>query len=195
MQGIRMAMSDKELLVKYRKGDVDALERLVERHRRVLFNFILNMTRNNDDAEDVFQDVWFKVIRKLEIYTEQNFCGWLMKIARNTVIDKSRKRKPEVSLDEESEQGGSLLQAMSAKGPGPMKEAAAGELGDRIRRAADSLPAEQKEVFVMRVQSELSFKEIAKIQGVSINTALARMQYALAKLRTILEDDYKEVGS
>lgn len=190
-----MESSDKELLDMYRKGDLDALERLVERHRRVLYNFILNMTHNVGDAEDVFQEVWFKVIRKLEIYTEQNFCGWLMKIARNLVIDRSRKRKPDFSLDAETEEGGSLLQTTRAKDTGPAKDLAAEELGGRIRKAVETLPPEQKEVFLMRVQSELSFKEIAEIQGVSINTALARMQYALAKLRSILEDDYRELAS
>ncbi|MBA4386836.1 MAG: RNA polymerase subunit sigma-24 [Verrucomicrobia bacterium] len=190
-----MEITDRELLERYAKGDVDALGRLVERHRRGLYGFVVNMTRNTAEADDVFQDVWVKVIRRMETYTEQNFGGWLLKIARNVVIDRSRKRKPDISLDAETEEGGSMMQTLKAKDPDPTQGLDAGHLGKRIALAVEKLPDEQKEVFVMRVQSDLSFKEIAEIQGVSINTALARMQYALAKLRAILGNEYKALIS
>jgi RNA polymerase sigma-70 factor (ECF subfamily) len=96
-------------------------------------------------------------------------------------------------LDADSAGGQPHVQRIPSEGRDPRAHAADGELSERIRAAVDTLPPEQKEVFVMRVETELPFKEIAVLQGVSINTALARMQYALSKLRPLLEADYREV--
>jgi RNA polymerase sigma-70 factor (ECF subfamily) len=186
---------DNEALARYLGGDVDALEGLVEKYRRPLFGFILNMTGGAAEAEDVFQEVWLRVVRKAGGYRRGNFFGWIVRIARNLVIDRARRRKPEVSLDRENEDGASLGDVIPGPGPAPSDEAVAGDLGCRIADAVAGLPAEQKEVFVMRVQTGLSFKEIAAVQRVSINTALARMQYALAKMRTVLKDDYAELAT
>jgi RNA polymerase sigma factor (sigma-70 family) len=188
-----MELTDKELLTLYRKGHVDALESLVERHRRPLFGFIVNMTQGRDDADDIFQEVWLRVIRKHARYEHGNFCGWLVRIAHNVIIDRLRRRKPDVSLDEEREEGFSLGQVVPGNEPGPVNRLADRDLGARLKEAVSTLPAEQKEVFLMRVQGECSFKEIAKAQKVSINTALARMQYALGKMRMILKEDYREL--
>jgi RNA polymerase sigma-70 factor (ECF subfamily) len=110
------------------------------------------------------------------------------------VIDRARRRKPDMSLDVEMDEGKSMVQNLAGADPGPDERLSATELGRRIVGAVNALPAEQKEVFVLRAQSDLPFKEIARIQNVSINTALARMQYALAKLRPLLRDDYEQLG-
>jgi RNA polymerase sigma-70 factor, ECF subfamily len=190
-----MEETDSQLVNRYRSGHVDALEQLVERYRRALFGFIYNMTRGREEADEVFQEVWFRAIRKIDMYREDNFCGWLIRIARNMVIDRSRRRKPDVSLDEEREDGSGLLGRIPAKGADPGSRAVNGDTAERIARAVAILPVEQKEVFLMRVQADLSFKEIAKSQKVSINTALARMQYALSKLRLALREDYAELAT
>jgi len=185
-----MEPSDRELLARYRRGNVDALEILVLRYRRPLFGFLVNMTQSVEESEEVFQEVWLRVIRRLSLYRQKNFLGWLVRIARNIVIDRARRRKPQCSLDEDRGDGRPLVQKVKARGRDPRRELEAGELGGRIAQAVAGLPDNQKEVFVMRMQAGLSFKEIARTQKVSINTALARMQYALAKLRPMLREDY-----
>jgi len=189
-----MEVSDRELLTRYRGGQVDALEVLIVKYRRQLFGFIINMIHGRDEADEIFQEVWLRVIRNHAKYKHGNFCGWLVRIAHNVIIDRSRKKKPDVSLDEEKGEGLSLGQVIPGNEPGPDNRLAGRDLGIRITSAVEGLPPEQKEVFLMRAQSGMSFKEIAGAQKVSINTALARMQYALVKLRSVLEDDYQELG-
>ena len=188
-----METTDGELLARYRDGQVEALEQLVLRYQRPLFGFILNMIEGRGDADEIFQEVWYKAIRKIQLYKQKNFLGWLVRIARNTIIDRARKRKHDVSLDAETGDSGPLVQVIAGNDPGPEARLDASELGKRISGAVAGLPPDQKEVFVMRVQGGLPFKEIARVQGVSINTALARMQYAIAKLRPLLKQDYADL--
>ena len=186
--------SDATLIERYRRGDTAALETLVEKHRRPLFGFVLGMGLGRSDADDVFQETWLRVLKNLEAYRQQNFGGWLMRIAHNLVIDRVRRRKPDASLDEEQGEGQSLVSALPGAGPSPSDAAQASDVGAAIARAVEALPPEQKAVFLMRSYADLSFKEIARIQRVSINTALARMQYALAKLRVVLKPHYQLLG-
>jgi len=187
-----MEETDQELLIRYHHGDVDALEELVDKYRRPLFSFIINMLNNPGDADEIFQEVWFRAIKKLGTYKQKNFFGWLVRIARNLIIDRARRRKPDFSLDQEHEEGLPLRQTMPGKDPGPERKLENLNLHTKVANAVGNLPGEQKEVFLMRVQANLSFKEIASIQKVSINTALARMQYALTKLRPLLRE-YKDM--
>lgn len=185
--------SDAELIAEYRNGDTDAMQELVHRHRSSLFGYIVNMTANSGIADDVFQEVWIRAIKKLDKYKNDNFPGWLMRIARNFVIDESRKKKPQLSLDYETEDGQTLQQIVPGKVATPDMEVVSGELAARIADAVEELPPEQKEVFILRVKADMPFKEICKIQDTSINTALARMQYALTKLRDLLKDEYAQL--
>ena len=189
-----MQEKDHELLEAYRGGSVDALGQLVEKHRRMLYGYIVNMTGNQAYADDVFQEVWFRVIRKIGSYRHGNFGGWLVRIARNIVIDGARKRKPNVSIDREDEEGHSVAMTLVADDFEPAHLMEASELGTRIASAVTELPEEQREVFLLRVQAALPFKEIARIQKTSINTVLARMQYAIGKLRPLLRDDYNALA-
>lgn len=180
-----------ELVILYRRGQVDAFDQLVERHRKNLFGFILSMMGTQADADEVFQEVWLRVIKKIGMYREKNFGGWLIRIARNIMIDMARRRKADISLDEERLNGKSLLELIPGKDAEPAERLKSSELGGKISEALAVLPQEQREVFIMRAQANLRFKEIAGIQGVSINTVLARMQYALARLRTLLSEEYE----
>ncbi|MBT3294809.1 MAG: sigma-70 family RNA polymerase sigma factor [Verrucomicrobia bacterium] len=185
-----MERDDHQLIDQYRGGDVDALSELVEKYRRPLFGFILNMTEGHGDADEVFQETWFRAIRKLDSYRQKNFMGWLMRIARNLIIDRHRRKRPSVSLDATQAETGLPLMELADTAAGPGAQAISGDAVGTVARAVATLPLEQKEVFLMRLQAGLGFKAIAKAQGVSINTALARMQYALAKLRPLLQDEY-----
>ena len=185
--------ADDALIDAYRAGDADALGVLVARYRRPLFAYILNMTGGRVDADEIFQDVWMRVLKHIGRYRSRTFYGWLVRIAHNLVIDAARRRRPEVSLDAVDEGSDASLEARL---PGPSRHPGAAlanrELTARIVQAVQALPVEQREVFLLRTRAELPFKEIAVIQGASINTVLARMHYAVRKLRGELLDDYMD---
>jgi RNA polymerase sigma-70 factor, ECF subfamily len=181
-----MEQTDTALLERYRSGDVEALGVLVERNRRALYGYIAGMCRDRHDADEVFQDVWKRVIEKVDRYRDRNFRGWLMRIAHNLVIDRARRRRPDVSLDAVGGSGFALGETVADGRPEPWAALAWADVRADVARAVAGLPAEQREVFLMRAVSEMPFKDIARVQRVSINTALARMQYALAKLREAL---------
>jgi RNA polymerase sigma-70 factor (ECF subfamily) len=184
---------DIELISCYRRGDAGALDELVKRYQRQLFGYIVKMTGSAADADEIFQETWYKVIRKLRLYRHNNFMGWLVRITHNVIVDRSRRKKPNVSLDRETESGDSMLSVLPDKGPGPMERVANLDVKKRIDAAVAELPEDQREVFLLRTEAGLSFKEIAVIQKTSINTALARMQYALSKLREPLREVYDEL--
>lgn len=187
-----------DLLQHYRQGDPDALEQLVEHTRVPLYRFILGLVRDPHVAEDIFQDVWLRAIKGLHRYQRDRILAWLFRIARNRVIDLSRKRKPDVSLQQPVGSGteaAPLESFIPGPGHGSERNVSNRELAERILRAVDELPPEQKEVYLMRTEADMPFKEIASIQKVSINTALARMQYALKHLRSDLAEDYETLVS
>ncbi len=186
-------LDDKDLIALYRKGDVDALDLLVQRYRRQLYGYILKMSVSPSDADEIFQEAWLKVIKKIRLYRHNNFLGWLIRITHNVIIDKVRRKKPNISMDAENDEGSSLASVLSDDGPAPADRIQNRDLALAIDEAVNMLPDEQKEVFLLRTKMEISFKEIAKTQGTSINTALARMQYALNKLREPLQESYNEL--
>ena len=190
-----MENPEREYLARYRAGDADALGELVELFRQPLFGFILRMTGGQDDADDIFQEVWLRVIKNQSRYTQRNFKSWLYRIAQNLVIDRARKRKPIVDLQATAtrKEENVFETRIEGKGLAPPDRIDAKTLGKRIVDAVRLLPEDQRAVFLMRTEADLPFREIAKIQGISINTALARMQYALAKLREALKSEYSEL--
>jgi len=185
-------IDDNERLARWRGGDPSGLDELVNHYRRPLFGFILRMTEGQDDANEIFQEVWFRAIRGMDRYRDHHFLSWLFRITHNLIIDRHRRHKPEVSLDTGSDDP--ITFQIAGNQPSPADELQNRDLHQRIRHAVDALPLEQKEVFLMRMDAELPFKEIATIQKTSINTALARMSYALEKLRRALADDYRSLA-
>ncbi|HMP89322.1 MAG TPA: sigma-70 family RNA polymerase sigma factor [Kiritimatiellia bacterium] len=186
--------SEFQWITAYKKGDTGALEHLVEHFRRPLYAFIYNMLQGKGDAEEIFQEVWLRAIRNMERYRDKNFCGWLFRIAHNCMIDSIRKNQRKVDLGTTDETGEDPISRFASPDMSPDMEIADKDLGRRIRMAIAGLPEDQREVFLMRTEGELSFKEIAAIQQTSLNTALSRMQYALQKLRPMLEEDYRNIG-
>jgi len=186
-----VGLSDEVLISHYRKGDVKALAKLVERYKKRLFGFILHMAGRSDEADEIFQETWFRAIKNLDKYREKNLLAWLTRIAHNLLVDRWRSRKGILSLDAGDGEGGlDWSERLAAAGPDPSGMVDEADIATHIAAAIKGLPTEQKEVVLMRVKEGLSFKEIAAAQGVSINTALARMQYGLSKLRGALGKKY-----
>lgn len=182
-----------DLLDQYRQGDPDALAEVVERTRTPLYRYIMGLVQDPHLADDVFQDVWIRAIKGLHRYKRDRLLAWLFRIARNRVFDLSRKRKPDLSLQQpvgDASSGGTVEDLVPGKAFGADRNVGNRELAQRIVSAVDRLPVEQREVYLMRTEADMPFKEIAECQSVSINTALARMQYALKHLREALADDY-----
>ena len=190
----RMDVDDAKLLAAYRNGDTESLGVLVEKYKGPLFGFIYKFSEGREDADEVFQEVWVRAIKNMNRYRQKNLLSRLFLIAHNLMIDRIRRRKPVLSLETPShEEGLALHERLAGTGLSPADETAGHALGRQIEEATDGLPFEQREVFWLRMQAGLSFKEIAKVQKCSINTALARMQYAVSKLRKELAGEYHEL--
>ncbi len=180
-------ISDATLLQAYLDGSSAAFEKLMDRHRQVLFNWLLGMTINRADAEDLYQEVWLRVIKNADRFNDISFKAWLWRIARNLLIDFRRKRKPDVSLDAvSSEDATPLVELLVATTHGPSKVVELDDLTVRVMCAVEQLPAMQREVFLMRTEAEMSFKEIAETLDIPLNTALGRMHDAIGKLKRVL---------
>ena len=177
------------LLVKnYIAGDENALAVLITRHQSKIYGFIYSKLADRDVADDVFQDTFMKVIKTLKSnsYNEEGkFLPWVMRIAHNLIVDHYRKNKKMPMLRETEEFSiFSILTDSSLNVEGRMIT----ELIEKdLQRIVEELPADQKEVLMMRLYQDLSFNEIAELTNVSINTALGRMRYAILNLRKIIE--------
>lgn len=180
-------MPDDALVARYRDaGDVDALDRLVRRHSDTVWRYLRGMFSEAADAQDAFQEVWLRVIRRSDAYRNQNFRGWLLRIAHNVAIDRYRRQRPGISLDAEAGDGVGLAETLPSRERSPRGELAGRECLDRLAELIRELPETQREVFLMRTVGELSFKEVARALRVPLNTALGRMHYAVTRLREAL---------
>lgn len=181
-------ISDKELIRQYLDGKDSAFETLLVRHKNQVYTKIYLMVKDNDLADDIFQDTFIKVINTLKAgrYNEEGkFLPWVMRIAHNLTIDHFRKSKkmPAVRSDEENDVFATIAQdAMSVE-----DEMAWEQILSDVKRLIEFLPPEQKKVVVQRHYFGMSFKEIAESNDISINTALGRMRYALINLRKLVE--------
>ncbi|MBN8566829.1 sigma-70 family RNA polymerase sigma factor [Flavobacterium filum] len=177
------------LLVKnYIAGDEQALAILIERHQSKIYGFIYSKVQDRDITDDVFQDTFIKVIKTLKSnsYNEEGkFLPWVMRIAHNLIVDHFRKNK-KMPMQRETEEY-SVFSYMSDTSMNIEGRIITEQVEADLLRILDELPADQKEVLVMRMYQDLSFKEIADLTGVSINTALGRMRYAILNLRKVIE--------
>ena len=182
--------SDAALLARFNAGEVQALAELVERHNGGFYRFALDMTGQAADAQDVVQEVWRRVVKKAAGFRGESFRGWLFRICRNHLIDRARMRRPNVSLDEPlGEDGTTLMDVLPAGGATPGQAVEGAEWRERLGQAVAGLSPKQREVFLLRAEG-MPFREIAGVQRVSINTALARMHYAVGKLQRMLRKDF-----
>ncbi len=183
-------LSDQELLNAYLRGDKSAVSVLIERHRKRVADYIYMMVKNREIADDIFQDTFIKVIRFLDEgrYTESGrFLSWVLRIAHNQVIDYFRQSKQQNQITE-GDAGYDILNNRKLSEGTIEDKLVSDQIESDIRKMIDYLPAEQREVVMMRYYMGLSFKEIAEQTEVSINTALGRMRYALINLRKLIQE-------
>jgi RNA polymerase sigma-70 factor (ECF subfamily) len=178
--------SDAELVKAFKSGDSRALDRLIDRYKAPLYAYLVRLSRDRGEADDLLQEVFVKVLNKLAAYGERyKFSAWLFTVAHHAVMDRFRAnaRRKEESLDSAGEDRLPLAYTLASPEPGPDEMLEGAERASAIRAAFDHLSAEQREIFLMRHYSELSFKEISEILDVPIGTVLARMSRAMAKMR------------
>lgn len=187
---VRELNDDAALMLRYRNGDVRAFEALYARHKAALYRYLSRTLRNQETANDVFQEVWGKVIASRERYeVRAQFTTFLYRIAHNCAIDALRRTsRNEAARAEDVTELSDLLPG--AERHHPDSALAAAQLKTAIRRALDELPAEQRDVFVLYEETGLSLEEIGKVTGVAMETAKSRLRYAVAKLRTALQSHH-----
>ncbi|MDY0781482.1 RNA polymerase sigma factor [Tenacibaculum sp. IB213877] len=179
---------DSILVRDYVNGRELALEYLIKRHQQKIYSFIYSKVHNRDVTEDIFQDTFIKVIRTLKRgnYNEEGkFLPWVMRIAHNLIIDHFRKsnRMPSFNNTDEFD----IFSVLSDNELNAEKQLIKDQILSDVRELVEELPEEQREVLKMRIYMDMSFNEISEATGVSINTALGRMRYALINLRKIIE--------
>lgn len=183
------SLNDNELVQKFINGDKDSLEILICRHKSRVFSYILLIVKNQELAEDVFQETFIKVIRSLKRgkYIENGkFVSWVLRISHNLIIDHFRKEKLKgvISNDNSSVD---IFNSQKFAEDTIEDQLVNNQILTEVKELILELPEDQQQVIYMRHYMELSFKEIAEQTGVSINTALGRMRYALINLRKLIE--------
>ena len=179
--------NDSQLVCNYINGCEKSLEMLINKHKYKLYNFIYSKVLNKDNAEDLFQETFIKVIKTLKrgVYNEEGkFLSWTMRIAHNLVIDFFRKNKRFPNFDKN--ENFDILQLIKDENPSVERLLIDKQILNDLQKIIVKLPDDQKEVLDMRLYKEMSFKEISEATGVSINTALGRMRYAIINLRKFI---------
>ncbi len=185
-------VSDQELIGRYIAGNESALEQIIRRHKNRVFAYILMVVKDKELAEDLFQDTFIKVIntfRSGQYKEEGKFIQWVMRIAHNLIIDHFRKAKriPFVENSDDYDIFDKIRLPVDSVEERLITE----QIHRDVKKLIEYLPEEQREVLVMRHYGDMSFKDIAEVTNVSINTALGRMRYALINLRKLVKE--KEV--
>ena len=183
-------LSDRALLNNYLSGDRSAISELIERHSQRVRNYIGMMVKDDDIADDIFQETFIKAVKVIDEgrYVDSGkFLSWVLRIAHNRVLDYFRREKASKQINE-SEAGYDMIGTMRFSEPTAEDNMVLGEVEQTVRNLIDQLPEEQQEVVRLRYYSKLSFQEIAEQTDVSINTALGRMRYALINLRRMIKE-------
>jgi RNA polymerase sigma-70 factor (ECF subfamily) len=181
--------SDQELIQQYLEGNERAFEELLNRHRSKIYTSIYLFVKEQSLAEDIFQEVFIKIINTLrsgKYNHEGKFVQWAMRIAYNMCVDQFRrkKRRPQVAPTESFD----IFDVLHVSEENMETSMIKSQTHERIRHLVDSLPSEQREVVILRHYADMSFKEISQLTRVSINTALGRMRYALINIRKMVEE-------
>jgi RNA polymerase sigma factor (sigma-70 family) len=172
---------DEQLMLAYREGDAGAFEALYKRHRGALYRFVLRAIKQNASAEELYQEVWIRVIEARGRYTPQaRFTTWLYTIAHNLLVDHWRKKGLQVvALDTED---------VAVESANPARHAEGREALGRFMQALEALPAAQREAFLLHEEAGLTVEQIAAATGAGEEAAKSRLRYAMAKLKAAVDD-------
>jgi RNA polymerase sigma factor (sigma-70 family) len=186
----QLELSDNDLILNYVNGDESALKFLIQRHQKKVFSYILVSVKNRELAEDIFQDTFIKVVNTLRLgaYKEEGkFVQWVMRIANNLKIDYYRKvqRMPNFESGDDFD----IFDVLNGTDPSVEDKIIEEQINEDVKALVKLLPYEQREVLEMRIYDDISFKDIAEMTNVSINTALGRMRYALINLRKMIKEN------
>jgi RNA polymerase sigma-70 factor (ECF subfamily) len=182
-------LTDKVLIQQYLKGNDQAFQVLVTRHREKIYTSIYLFTKDPDLSNDIFQDVFIKIIdtlRKGKYNHEGKFLQWAMRISYNMCVDNFRKSKRRTKIS--STETFDIFDVLESKDDNMETTMIKSQLHTKVRALVDQLPEEQREVVILRHYADMSFKEISKLTRVSINTALGRMRYALINMRKMANE-------
>ena len=182
-------MKDQELIKTYLKGDDKAFEILLKRHKDKIYTSIYLFVKDTEMANDIFQDVFIKIVdtlRKGKYNHEGKFLQWAMRISYNMCVDNFRrnKRRTKVSSTETFD----IFDVLESKDDNMETTMIKSQMHKKVRALVDELPPEQREVVILRHYADMSFKEISQLTRVSINTALGRMRYALINMRKMADE-------
>ena len=185
-------LDDRDLISLYINGDDKAFEVLLMRHKDKIYRFIYLKVRDRVVAEDIFQEAFVKIINTLKLGTyneEGKFLPWAMRISHNLVIDHFRRTSKVrmISESSSSKEDFNIFSVLQQEGRNTEQQITYDELEQQMVNLIEHLPVSQREILKMRIFQELSFKDIAEMEDISINTALGRMRYALINLRKLIE--------
>lgn len=184
--------SDSQLVKSYISGQEAAFEVLLNRHQEAIFKFIYHKLKDSELANDIFQETFVKVIQKLKVgaYQEEGkFLPWVLRIAHNLVIDHFRRQRKHRLISEKNSisEEYNVFHRIASEDANFVQQASFEELKEQLHQMLGHLPDAQKEMIYMRLFQDRAFKEIAESEGISINTALGRMRYAVLNLRKLIE--------
>jgi len=183
-------VSDHELIQAYIAGQQSALEKLIHRHKSRVYSYILMVVKDKELAEDLFQDAFIKVINTIrsgQYKEEGKFIQWVMRISHNLIIDHFRKSNRLPLIENSNDYD--IFEKVRIPVESVEEMMITEQIHKDVKKLIEYLPAEQKEVLVLRHYSDMSFKDIAEMTNVSINTALGRMRYALINLRKLVKEN------
>ncbi len=184
-----LPLTDQQLIILYNDGDACAMEILVNRHKERIFTSIYLLVKDKYLAEDIFQDLFIKIIETLRAgkYKEENkFAQWAMRIGHNLCVDHFRKIKSKPVI--RTSEGTDIFDALNFEEPNIEDKIMKTQSSERIMKLVCQLPEEQREIIILRHFADLKFREISNVLGCSVNTALGRMRYALLNLRKLIEE-------
>ena len=184
-------MTDEELAVCYMNGDNNAFDLLLSNNQSKLFSYIFFVVHDEDEANDIFQDTFIKIIVKLKngrYSPTGSFCAWCIRIAHNIIMDRYRNHRSDHIVEPTADNDLSNLRTENVQDDNIESQYINSQIMNDVRKIMNNLPAPQREVVFMRFYQELSFKEIADITNVSINTALGRMRYAVMNMRRMARE-------
>lgn len=188
-----VSMTDDELVSRYANGENEAFASLLNRHNKRIFSYILFYVKDEDVANDIFQDTFFRaitVIRQHRYSANDKFFSFLCRVAHNLIIDYFRARKSENQVGEECLDYANVLQQADLQDANIEDKLVASQILRDVKKLMNELPDTQREIVRMRFYENLSFKEIAELTNISINTALGRMRYAIMNMRRMAEENH-----